>query len=114
MAKFLLLARGAGIRPGMSPEEIQRIIGKYRSWSEALGRSGKLRDGSKLCDGEGRVLRHKNGSLLVTDGPFTEANEVLGGYWLFEAEDYADAERTLADHPHLEFGTLELRRLDSI
>ncbi len=95
MAKFLVLARDTGIRPDMSPEEVQRIMEKYFAWTYGLRNSGKLHDTNKLSDGEGRVMRRSNGQLRVTDGPFAESNEVLGGYWMLEASDYAEAQRTL-------------------
>ena len=111
MAKFLVLARDTGIRPDMSPEEVQRIMEKYFAWTYGLRNAGKLHDTNKLSDGEGRVMRRSNGQLRVTDGPFAESNEVLGGYWMLEASDYAEAQRLLESHPHLEFGTLEVREI---
>lgn len=111
MAKFLVLARDTGIRPDMNPEEIQRIMEKYFAWTDGLRGVGKLYDSNKLCDGKGRVMRRSNGQLRVTDGPYAESNEVLGGYWMLEASDYAEAQRLLDDHPHLEFGTLEVREI---
>ena len=111
MAKFLVLARGTGVRPEMRPEEIQQIMGKYIAWTDGLRNGGKLHDTNKLCDGEGRVMRRSNAKLMVTDGPYAESNEVLGGYWMLEADDYAQAQRLLDSHPHLEFGTLEVRQV---
>ena len=42
MAKFLVLARDTGIRPDMSPDEIQRIMEKYFAWTYGLRNAGKL------------------------------------------------------------------------
>jgi hypothetical protein len=108
MAKFLLLARGPGSTPDMSPEQMQKLIQRYMAWSKTLG--NKLVDSNKLND-DGRVLTRRTGKLVVTDGPHAETKEVVGGYWLFEAADYAAAEKLIADHPHLERGLLELRQL---
>jgi hypothetical protein len=84
---------------------------KYFAWTYGLRNAGKLHDTNKLCEGEGRVMRRSNGQLRVTDGPFAESHEVLGGYWMLEASDYAEAQHLLEGHPHLEFGTLEVRAI---
>jgi hypothetical protein len=114
MAKFLLLAYGSGRKPNLSAEEIQRITERYKTWSAKLGATGKLLGGNKLHDHEGRVVRQDKGKLVVTDGPYVESKEILGGYWLIEAKDYAEAETFLADNPHLGVGTLELRRIEEM
>ncbi len=112
MAKFLVLARDPVPYPDMSPEEIQRVIERYRAWSDGLRKAGRLLDSHKLRDEEGRVLRRRGGQLMVTDGPYIESKEVLGGYWLIEAAGYDEAVRLLSDSPHLEFGTFEVRQIE--
>ncbi len=114
MAKFLLLARGAGIRPEMSPEEMQRTMLKYKTWTERVAGSGRLADANKLRDGEGRVLRQPGGKLTVTDGPFAESKEIIGGYWLINAASYDEVIEMTRDHPHLQFNTLEIRQIQEM
>jgi len=118
MAQFLVLARDTGDpqreMSRMSPEEMQRIMGKYMAWTTRLRDAGHLQNSNKLRDGEGRVLRRAGGKVTVTDGPFIESKEVLGGYWLIEAADYAAALALLQDHPHIELwpnASLELRQI---
>ncbi|HUH83028.1 MAG TPA: YciI family protein [Stellaceae bacterium] len=118
MAQFLVLARDNGDprreMGRMSPEEMQRIMGKYMTWSTRIRDAGHLLNSNKLRDGEGRVLRRAGGKVTVTDGPFVESKEVLGGYWLIEAADYAAALALLQDHPHIELwpnASLELRQV---
>jgi hypothetical protein len=48
------------------------------------------------------------------DGPYSETKEVLGGYWLIEASDYDEAMEVVADHPHLRFGSLEVREIQEM
>ncbi len=72
MAKFLILSRGSAITPGMSPAEMQRIIERYRDWTESVGRAGRLLAGEKLR-AEGRVVRGRQGRPVITDGPYTES-----------------------------------------
>ncbi|MCK6446091.1 MAG: YciI family protein [Planctomycetes bacterium] len=97
----------------LSPEDMQRIIGEYVAWSERLRSAGKLLGGEKLCDGEGKVLREKSGKATVTDGPFSEGKEVVGGYFLIQAESYEEALGLCRGNPHTKYGgTLELRRIE--
>jgi hypothetical protein len=114
MAKFILLPYGSGPGPDLSPEQMQRITDRYIAWSQKLRASGKLLAGDKLYRGEGRVARHDKGKLVVSDGPYAESKEVLGGYWLIEAKDYAEMEALIADNPHLDFGTLVVRRIEEM
>jgi hypothetical protein len=99
----------------LSPEEIQKAIEKYRAWSEKLRASGKLAGSNKLRDQSGRVMRGAGGRLRVTDGPFSETKEVLGGYFLIDAADYDEAVALCRDHPHLAYGgTIEVREIDQL
>src|SRR5260221_12485632 len=91
MAKFLVLAMGTSVSPGMSPAEMQRIFKKYQDWTASLAQAGRLHDGNKLASGEGKMLRRRDDRLSVTDGPYAESKEALGGYWLIAAADYEDA-----------------------
>ena len=116
MAQFILLLHerpaGAGT---MSPEEIQRVIEEYRVWSESMGRAGKLVGGHKLTDEGGRRLSGWGGDFSVTDGPWAEAKEVIGGLFHISAQDYEEASRLSASCPHLKYGgRIELRRVDLV
>ena len=108
MPQFILVLRDATWNPDeMSPDEMQAILGKYRAWVERVG--GK---GAKLRDNEGKVLRRNGTKVTVTDGPFAEAREVLGGYLVIEARDYDEAVRLCEDSPHYAFGSIEIRQLE--
>lgn len=99
----------------MSPDEIQRVIARYTAWSAKVAQSGRLVGGDKLKDEGGRHLTAPQGRLVVRDGPFAEAKEVVGGYFLIEAADYDEAVRIASDCPHLELGgRIELREIDVI
>lgn len=110
MAQFLVLPRDTGDAfRDLSPSEIQEIIQRYVAWGEKLKASGHYLAGAKLRDGEGRVLKGNGSAAVVTDGPYSETKEVIGGYWLIEAKDYDEATALAKRCPHLEFGTLEVR-----
>lgn len=115
MAKFMVLARDSAPSTGMSPEEIQKMIEKYRGWSDRLHQTGRMLEGQKLWQGEGKIVRKKGGALAVTDGPYAESKEILGGFWLIEAASYDEALTLVGDCPHLEYGgTLDVRRVEEM
>ena len=107
MPQFILMLRDAGTWPGeLSPDEIQALMLKYRSWIQKIGGAGH-----KLRDGEGRTVVGKNG-VTVTDGPYAESKEILGGYLLVEADSYDDVVRNCQDSPHLAYGSIEIRQIE--
>ena len=118
MPKYLLVARdtpeGQQVWQKMSPSEVQAAIGQYRAWSDRVRAKGKLQDGQKLRDGEGRVLRGKGSGLKITDGPHVESKEVIGGFWILEATGYDEAVKLVSDSPHLDHGSLELREIEDL
>ena len=68
----------------LSEEEQQGIFGEYLSIREAPGILG----GDQLQPADAATtVRVENGETLITDGPFVETKEALGGYFLFEADD---------------------------
>ena len=98
-----------------SPEQMQKVIEKYVAWGDRLRMAGILSDGQKLADEPGKVLRRKDGKVRVTDGPYSETREVLGGYYTIDASDYAQAIEHARDCPYLEYGgTIEVRQIDII
>lgn len=108
MPQFVLMLRDTGSFPtGISPEEIQQIIERYAAWSAKLGAHGQ-----KLRDGEGRVMTRAADTLSVVDGPYAEAREILGGYFVVDAADFDEAVKLAADCPHLDFGSIEVRQIE--
>ena len=111
MAKFLVLARGTGQEyANRSPQEMQQIVQKYMAWTAGLRDAGRMIHAERLKS-DGRVARGAAGKMTVTDGPFAESKEVIGGFWLLEASSYDEVQAFLKDHPHLEAGTLEVRQI---
>ena len=107
MAKFLVVARGSGqVYANKSPQEMQQIVQKYMAWTAGLRDAGRMLHAERLT-ADGRVVRGAAGKMTVTDGPFAESKEVLGGFWLLEAASYDEVLAFLKDHPHLEAGTQE-------
>jgi hypothetical protein len=114
MPQYMLLLHDKGTFPDLSPEEIQGVIRRYMDWRARIAANGRSISGHKLRDGEGRLLRGKIGAPVVTDGPYAEATEVIGGLFVIEARDYNEAQRLASDCPHLEFGTIEIREIQPL
>jgi hypothetical protein len=116
MAKFMLLLHdNPASFADVSPEDMQKVLEKYMAWGDKLRRAGLMHAKDKLTDEPGRVLRARNGEVRVTDGPYSESKEVLGGYYIIEAADYNQAIERSRDCPHLEYGgTIEVRQVDMI
>ena len=114
MPQYMLLLHDKGTFPDLSPEEIQGVIRRYMDWRARIASNGRSISGHKLKDREGRLLRGKVGAPVVTDGPYAEATEVIGGLFLIEARDYNEAQRVASDCPHLDFGTIEIREIQQL
>src|ERR1700719_3385320 len=112
MANFLLLLHQTpGTFRNLSPEEIQKILGSYIAWREALVKRNKMRAGEKLTHDGGRHLRTHDGKVSVTDGPYSESQEILGRFFMIEAADYGEAVDIARTCPHLGDGKwIEVRQ----
>lgn len=98
-----------------SAEQIQGVIAEYVAWRHQVEAAGNLVGGEKLKDEGGRHLSGHNGSLRVTDGPYTEAKEVIGGYFTISASDYDEAVEISKGCPHLKYGgRIELRETEPV
>jgi hypothetical protein len=83
--------------------------------ADELRRDGQLIQSQMLEDAEtARSVRIRNGRLTATDGPFTEAKEVLGGFNLIEARDMDEAVRMAAQFPWARTGCVEIRPVRDI
>lgn len=113
MATYMfLLYNGPHDFDGVSPEDMQGVIERYKAWGDSLEKAGKLIGSNKLMDEEGRVMRGRGGNITITDGPFSETKELIGGYFAVTADNYDEAVELAKGCPHLDFGTLEIRAID--
>jgi len=87
MSEFVFLYRG-GNREG-SPEQMQQVLQKWMAWFKELADKGHIKDRGQPLDRAGKVV--KGAQKTVTDGPFAEAKDVIGGYTLIEARDLDEA-----------------------
>jgi hypothetical protein len=114
MQNYLLLLRGGNsVFGAMTPEQIQATVGQYRAWGEKVRESGRMVGSNKLEDDSGRVLEaNGSGKAKVTDGPYAETKDVVGGYYLIQADSFEDAVEVAQGCPHVQFGTIEVRRIE--
>jgi hypothetical protein len=79
-------------------------------WGEDLDRRGKIRGGGGLRPpSEATTIRVRDGEVLLTDGPFTEAKEQVGGYVVIDCDDLDEALEIAAKHPAATYGSIEVR-----
>jgi hypothetical protein len=93
-----------------SPEEMQAQMGKWMAWVEKLQKSGQYVAGEPLLPG-GKLVAGTNGSI-VTDGPYTEGKEVVGGFFIIKAKDMDEAVAISKDYPDFQYGgTVQVRQV---
>jgi hypothetical protein len=97
---------------GMSPEEMQRKFEAYQAWVGKFRSAGRYVSGEKLGEEGGRLLSLQAGRVNVMDGPYTEAKEVVAGYFVFRAADYDEAVELMRDSPFLRDYRVALRETD--
>jgi hypothetical protein len=76
---------------------------------------GRHRAGHKLTSDAGKIMQSKGGRTSITDGPFAESKDVIGGFWMISAKDYDEACRVAESSPHLGYGgRIEVREIDEM
>jgi hypothetical protein len=113
MTKYLYLFRGGDARRlEQSPEEMQAHMQKWGVWMQGLAQQGTLVDGLPLSSG-GKVV--SDGGSTITDGPFAEGVEVVGGYLIVNAGDMDQAVEISKGCPIFEHqGNVEVREIMSM
>jgi hypothetical protein len=112
MEKFIYLFRGGAQGHGLSPESMQAHMQKWMGWMKSLGEKGILVGGEPLQLTGMQVTGTKK---VVTDGPFIEAKEMVGGYLIVNAKDIDEAVEISKGCPVLEVdGKLEVRPIQKM
>jgi hypothetical protein len=112
MEKFMLIFQGT-MPPNQSPEQMQAHMGKWMAWIDKLAKADKYVAGEPLLPG-GKLVTGTNGKS-ITDGPYTEGKEVVGGFFIINAKDMDEAVVITQDFPDYEFGgTVQVRQVMKI
>ncbi|HEY1172429.1 MAG TPA: YciI family protein [Verrucomicrobiae bacterium] len=106
---YLFLIRGADWDKGLSPEEIQRVMSQTMRWFESLHQQGRVKGGQPL-GAEGKTVSGKKAT--ISDGPFVESKETIGGYLILQAASLEEATEIARGFPNLAHGcSIEVRPL---
>ena len=106
-SEYLVISRGQWAKDA-SREEIQNAIDQFYIWLGRLVDEGKMKTGQRLASG-GKTVSRK----VITDGPFGEAKEVIGGYWFIVAGSLEEAAQIASGNPCLQCGLFyEIRPID--
>lgn len=101
---FLLIFRegSADAYRSLSAEQRQQLLEQWNAWYDGLAAAGKVEHGNPL-EGAGRVVSGARGER-VTDGPFAESTEAIGGYFLLTVADLDEATQIAQQCPSLPHG----------
>ncbi|MEO8147661.1 MAG: YciI family protein [Bacteroidia bacterium] len=111
MKEYLLLFRGGGGgEMNQSPEQSQDHMQRWMEWMGDLGKQGKF-IGAQPLNNSGKLIT--GNKKVVSDGPFMEGKEIVGGYLICKADTYDEAVEISKGCPILEFddGTVEVREI---
>ena len=116
MAQYMLLLHLVpNANADLAPDKLLEMTRRYLAWADELRARGCLLGGEKLTSNGGRHVRLEGNRPIASDGPYAEAKDVIGGYFLIEAADLAGAEAIVRDCPHLAVAAgnwIELRPVD--
>ena len=98
---YMLLFLGTELRKSLSPEELQKVSENWMAWFRRLTEEGKAVAGNPL-EREGKIVSGKD--RIVSDGPFAESKEAIGGYFLLDVATMDEALAIATECPGLPYG----------
>jgi hypothetical protein len=106
--EYLVISRGQW-DANASKADVQRAIDRFYEWHGQNVQQGRMRTGSRLAN-EGRVVSKRS----ISDGPFVETKELVGGFWFIVASSLDEAAALAAENPCMAFGlSYEIRPLEA-
>jgi hypothetical protein len=118
MTQYMLLLHSVpNYNMDLPREKMLELTKRYMTWADGLRQKGKLAGGEKLAVGGVRHIKVTNGKPVASDGPYAEAKDVIGGYFVIEAKDAVEAETIAKDCPHLSLAAtnwVEIRPIDAM
>jgi hypothetical protein len=114
MANFLLLLHADPSRrpTNATPEYFASVTREYMDWADSMRAQGALKGANRLTNDAGKVIQTANGKITTTDGPYAESKEIVGGYFMISAGNYAEACRLAESCPHVKYGSfIEVRQV---
>ncbi len=110
MKKFMMLFVGEDYPElGLSPEQIQERMGKWFAWNTKMREQGIIATGEALTY---KIKRVVGPDRVVSDGPFVEPKEVVGGFYVIQAESFEHVVEIAQDYPDYDLGnSVEIREV---
>ena len=110
MRYILLIHSSEDGNQALTEEQITEMYRGHEQFGNELGALGKIRGGEELQSATtAKLVRHDNGNVLTSDGPFIETKEQLGGFYIIEADDMDEAVKWAAKIPASATTTIEVR-----
>jgi hypothetical protein len=108
--KFLCLICAETVMEGKPEADAAKLFQEYAEFTERIKRSGHFIGANRLKPREtATTLRVRNGKVLVSDGPFAETKEQIGGNYVIEAKNLNEAIQVASKIPSARLGCVELR-----
>lgn len=108
--KYLCLICAEKVMEQMPRADADKHFEEYREFTDAIRQSGHYLGCNRLLPPDAAsTVRVRNGRVSVTDGPWIETKEQLGGYYLIEARDLNEAIQVASRIPGAKFGCVEVR-----
>ncbi len=109
MNEFIFLYRGAKDGPAPSPEEMETYMKRWQTWFGKLAEEGKIKDWGAPLQKEGK---HVASGGVITDGPYSDGKEIVGGFSIVKAKDLSEAATMAKGCPIFETGgSVEVRQV---
>jgi hypothetical protein len=94
----------------LGESELKKVTGEYLEFTKSIVQAGNFKAGDRLKPvSAASTVRVRSGKTAITDGPFAETREQLGGYYLIEAKNLDEATAIAARIPGAKYGSIEVR-----
>jgi hypothetical protein len=110
MNYLLLIYNNEAEIDGMAEAALNKMMGDFRDFTKSIVQTGNFKAGDRLKPvSSASTVRVRNGKAAITDGPFAETREQLGGYYLIDAKNLDEATAIAARIPGAKYGSVEVR-----
>jgi hypothetical protein len=110
MQYLLLIYSNEAEIAAKSPAVLGSLMAEYTEFTKGIIQAGQFKAGDRLKPtSAASTVRVRNGQVAITDGPFAETREQLGGYYLIEAKNLDEATSIAARIPGAKLGSIEVR-----
>jgi hypothetical protein len=108
---ILFLHRDSQSMNGLSPEAMAQMLKDFGTWTAKMREDGRYVGSDRLTEAT-KTVSAKGTQFAVTDGPFAESKEIVGGYYHITAKDFAEACEVAKGYPMLKHGgRVEVRQI---